>query len=85
MEQQSEAQALAQIHARLAARFPDADEEAVASAISSAHGEMVGPVRDYVPVLVEHLARKRLARAGHAGTGTPPRAAAGALGPPPTT
>lgn len=60
--QESEAQALAAVQSRLAERFPDVGEEAVASAVSAAHAEMTGPIRDYVPVLVERTARDRLAR-----------------------
>ena len=60
--QESEAQALAAVQSRLAERFPEASEEAVASAVGAAHAEMTGPIRDYVPVLVERAARDRLAR-----------------------
>lgn len=66
---QSEAQALDRVRSRLAERFPEAGEAAVASAVSAAHAEMTGPVRDYVPVLVEHTVRGRLARQ----LGHPPR------------
>ena len=66
---QSEAQALDGVRSRLRIRFPELGEDAVASAVSDAAAEMTGPVRDYVPVLVEHNARDRLTReAGH-----PPR------------
>lgn len=61
MERQTEAEALTHVQERLAAKFPDMEEETVASAVRSAHGEMIGPIRDYVPVLVERLARDRLA------------------------
>ena len=60
--QQTEAQALAGVRSRLAERFPEAGEEAVATAVRAAHAEMTGPIRDYVPVLVERVVRDRLAR-----------------------
>ncbi|MCH6469472.1 three-helix bundle dimerization domain-containing protein [Sinomonas terrae] len=62
MERQTEIQALKNVRSRLGARFPDLGEEAVAAAVSRASEEMTGPVRDYVPVLVERVARDRLAR-----------------------
>jgi hypothetical protein len=33
----------------------------VEAAVRLAHSELTGPVRDFVPVLVEHAARDRLA------------------------
>lgn len=62
--QQSEAQALERVRFRLRGQFPGLGEEAVASAVGEAAAEMTGPIRDYVPVLVEHNARDRLAREG---------------------
>ncbi|MGT2464094.1 three-helix bundle dimerization domain-containing protein [Sinomonas atrocyanea] len=76
MQQQSEAQALDGVRSRLAEQFPEAGEDAVASAVTAAHAKMTGPIRDYVPVLVEHTARDRLARElGHHPRPTPPGAA----------
>ena len=73
MEQQTEDEALAHVQARLAARFPELEEDAIASAVRSAHTGMVGPIRDYVPVLVERIARDLLARRqGHQPLPTPP-------------
>ncbi|WP_415854486.1 three-helix bundle dimerization domain-containing protein [Sinomonas sp. G460-2] len=60
--QQSEAQALESVRSRLTKRFPELGEETVASAVSAASSEMTGPIRDYVPILVEHNARERLTR-----------------------
>lgn len=65
MVQQTEAQALDSVRFRLAERFPEAGQDAVDTAVSAAHAEMTGPVRDYVPVLVERVARDRLARQLH--------------------
>ena len=67
--QQSEAQALESVRTRLAKRFPELGEEAVGTAVDAARDEMTGPIRDYVPVLVEHNARVRLTRQ----LGHPPR------------
>jgi hypothetical protein len=72
--QQSEAQALAAVRKRLGEQFPEVGEEAVASAVSAAHAEMSGPIRDYVPVLVERTVRNRLTRQqGHLPLPTSPR------------
>jgi hypothetical protein len=60
--QQSEGQALAGVRARLSKQFPEMGDEAVAEAVGAALAEMTGPVRDYVPVLVERTVRARLAR-----------------------
>ncbi|WP_422933264.1 three-helix bundle dimerization domain-containing protein [Sinomonas sp. P47F7] len=60
--QQSEAQALETVRSRLTKRFPELAEEAVANAVSAASSEMTGPIRDYVPILVEHNARARLTK-----------------------
>ncbi|GAB4100369.1 three-helix bundle dimerization domain-containing protein [Sinomonas halotolerans] len=63
---ESEADALDGVTSRLTGRFPELDDEAVASAVSEAAAQMTGPIRDYVPVLVEHNARDRLTKeAGH--------------------
>jgi|UniRef100_UPI00389AE82B hypothetical protein len=71
----SEAQALAGVRSRLAAQFPDAGKEAVDTEVSAAHAQMTGPVRDYVPVLVERMVRERLAeQLGHHPLPTAPAA-----------
>lgn len=48
---------------RLAERFPDKDRSAIEQIVAEEH-ELLddGPIRDYVPVLVERAARLRLAR-----------------------
>ncbi|GAA2502299.1 hypothetical protein GCM10009858_45520 [Terrabacter carboxydivorans] len=53
--------ALREVQTRLQTRFPDLDPEVVEAAVRLAHSEMTGRVRDFVPVLVEHAARDRLA------------------------
>ena len=67
MDSETEAKALADVQARLAERFPAVAPEGVEAAVRLVHSEMTGPVRDFVPVLVEHAARDRLAAIGHEG------------------
>ena len=59
--------ALADVQARLQARFPDLDSEVVEAAVRLSHSKLTGRVRDFVPVLVEHAARDRLAFAARVG------------------
>jgi hypothetical protein len=61
MDPQTEATAMADVQARLAERFPTVAVEVVEAAVRVAHSAMTGPVRDFVPILVEHSARDRLA------------------------
>ncbi|MEW1953070.1 three-helix bundle dimerization domain-containing protein [Terrabacter sp. NPDC080008] len=61
MDSAAERKALAEVQARLEKRFPDLHPDVIAAAVRLAHSELVGPVRDFVPVLVEHAARDRLA------------------------
>ena len=49
------------VQARLQERFPELDSEVVEAAVRLSHSELTGHVRDFVPVLVEHAARDRLA------------------------
>ena len=62
MNHRSEEQAVQAIEERLRARFPDVDPAVVKDVVHGTHAELTGPVRDFVPVLVEHAARDRLAR-----------------------
>jgi hypothetical protein len=55
-----------EVRARLAARFAHLPAAEVHSVVDAVHAELTGPVRDFVPVLVEHIARDRLARGGGA-------------------
>ncbi|WP_323097433.1 three-helix bundle dimerization domain-containing protein [Intrasporangium sp. YIM S08009] len=61
MERDAEHRALAEVQARLEQRFPHLHPDVVAAAVTVAHQSLDGPVRDFVPVLVEHVARDRLA------------------------
>ena len=63
-----EARQMAEVHQRLEARFPDLDPTVVAAAIQVASAAITGPVRDFVPLLVERAARERLARDVASGT-----------------
>ncbi len=54
---------MAEVQQRLEARFPDLDPTVVAAAVQVAAAGITGPVRDYVPLLVERAARERLNRA----------------------
>ena len=59
---------MAEVQQRLEARFPDLDPTLVEAAIQVAAAGITGPVRDYVPLLVERAARERLNRAVAGGT-----------------
>jgi hypothetical protein len=61
MDRDAERRALAEVQARLEQRFPHLHPDVVAAAVAVAHSNLDGPVRDFVPVLVEHAARDRLA------------------------
>ncbi|MGW5237530.1 three-helix bundle dimerization domain-containing protein [Monashia sp. NPDC004114] len=50
-----------EVVARLSERFPGVALEVIEAAVRVAHEGLEGPVRDYVPVLVEHAARDRIA------------------------
>ena len=55
-----EATALEQVHEVLASRFPTLDPTTVESVVGEVHASLSGPVRDYVPLLVERVSRDRL-------------------------
>jgi hypothetical protein len=57
-----EARQMAEVQERLEARFPDLDPTVVEAAIRVCAAEITGPVRDFVPLLVERAARDRLRR-----------------------
>lgn len=67
MDRAAERRALAEVQARLEERFPELHPDVIAAAVQLAHSELEGPVRDFVPLLVEHAARDRLAFALRAG------------------
>lgn len=56
-----EARAVGQINDRLAASFPDLAPEVVARTVQSCYLEFASsPIREFVPVLVERLAKAAL-------------------------
>lgn len=79
-----EARQMAEVQERLEARFPDLDPTVVEAAIAVAAAGITGPIRDFVPLLVERAARERLTLVVAGGTtaqerdeADPDRAAAG--------
>jgi hypothetical protein len=60
MDDAAEKLALTEVQERLTARFPYLGEEVVEAAVRMAHSELTGPIREFVPVLVERIARERL-------------------------
>ena len=55
-----EAIALEHVREVLASRFPTLDPTTVESVVGEVHASLSGPVRDYVPLLVERASRDRL-------------------------
>lgn len=46
---------------RLAGRFPDIDRSRISSVVTELNDSMAGnPIRDFIPVLIEHDAKSRL-------------------------
>ena len=64
MRPEDEVRALAEVKSRLEEDFPDVEGSLVEDAVKEAHHRLTGPIRDFVPVLVEREARDRLARVG---------------------
>lgn len=59
---EDEAKAIHDVQDRLRAKFPHLDPNRVDAAVNGAHASLTGPIRDFVPVLVEHAARDQLTR-----------------------
>ena len=57
-----EAEAIESVCTRLSQRYPQVAQETVEHVVHQIHDTLDGPVRDYVPVLVEHIARDALSR-----------------------
>ena len=69
MHGNEEAAALEDVVDRLAGRFPDLPREHVAQVVHESHVALDGnPIRDFVPVLVESAAKKRLRTEAHPTT-----------------
>lgn len=61
MTREDEARALVAVISNLAERFPDTPRSDIETVVAEEHGKLNGgPIRDYVPLLVEHAAKKRL-------------------------
>lgn len=61
MAKQDEAQALAAVIDRLASKFPEVPRTQVEEIVSDEYAALSdGPIRDYVPVLIERAAQLRL-------------------------
>lgn len=65
MDRSDEVRAVAGVVDRLSAHFPDVPREHVEAIVTEEHHRFDGnPIRDFVPVLVEHEARDRLRSGG---------------------
>lgn len=63
MTGEDEARALVAVINNLSERFPEMPRPDIESVVAEEHGNLNGgPVRDYVPLLVEHAAKKRLTK-----------------------
>ncbi|WP_437770424.1 three-helix bundle dimerization domain-containing protein [Arthrobacter sp. KNU40] len=63
MTRDDEAKALVAVINHLAERFPDLPRPAIETVVAEELGNLNGgPIRDYVPLLVEHAARNRLTK-----------------------
>jgi len=76
VDRAEELRALAGVQLRLQEHFPELDPDVIEAAVRVAHSRLDGPVRNFVPVLVEHAARDRLSfalrdDAGSQGTARP--------------
>lgn len=60
VDAEHERRALDEVEERLAARFPELDPAIIEAAVRLSYAELTGPVRDFVPLLVERAARDRL-------------------------
>jgi hypothetical protein len=61
MESEFEEQGISRVVERLYEKFPALDREDVENAVHNAHAALAGnPIRDFIPVLVEHDAKEQL-------------------------
>ena len=63
MSREDELRAVHEVYERLAARFPGVPMSRIQATVDEVHARLTGPVRDYVPLLVERQSRDILARA----------------------
>lgn len=57
---QTESQAIAEVRRRLADRFPSIPSETIDAVVGEEHSRFTGPIREFVPLLVERFAGERL-------------------------
>lgn len=79
MHERREALAVGRVYDALRLAFPSVAPEIVEAAVRVAHGRLTGPVRDFVPVLVDKEARRLLLDLDERAT----NAAGSSLGPVP--
>ena len=72
MTRHDEKVALQHVRESLSARYPTVAEDTVRRVVEEVYATLDGPVRDYIPLLVERRARERLGVQAQAG-GTPGR------------
>ena len=61
MDAEHEEHGVAQVIERLAVQFPELERDQVEQVVHAAHQALSGnPIRDFVPVLVEHDAKEQL-------------------------
>ena len=61
MTTDDEARAVAEVTRRLSTRFPDVPVDVVSATVHDCHAQFAGsPIRGFVPVLVERMARSSL-------------------------
>ncbi|QQS01872.1 MAG: hypothetical protein IPK37_05580 [Austwickia sp.] len=61
MRQRSESEAIRDVLEQLMVRFPDVPPEVVEAAVRTEHQALDGPIRDFIPLLVQKHAGRRLA------------------------
>ena len=70
MDDEHEQLAMDDVRERLCQLFPELDPAVVEAAVRLSYAELTeSPIRDFVPILVEHAARDRLAFAKRDRTG----------------
>ena len=72
MDVEHERLALVGVEERLCRRFPELDPTVVEAAVRLSYAQLTGPVRDFVPLLVERAARDRLSFASREVPALPP-------------
>jgi hypothetical protein len=67
MSQLDEQRAVDEVCRRLVARFPEVSPGQVRATVDAVHARLTGPVRDYVPLLVERESGQILATLNSTG------------------